>query len=173
MGTGQMLLTIGAIILLGSIILTTNRGISNSGQVLMQTSFGIDAVSLAETVIQEAASLPFDQADVNDSTMITLSDLTPANSLGYENNDPTDLDDFDDYNGRPGVSNGFRLDSTSMPTGKYYIKTQVHYVQLGNLDPSTWPTITTYYKRLDVWVWNSVDSADKVHMATIRGYWGF
>ncbi len=168
-----MLLTIGAIILLGTIMLTTNRGISNSSTVMLKTGFGIDQVSLAETVVEQAASLPFDQADIDDTLLTSPTQLTAANSLGYENNDPTDLDDYDDYNGRPGVANGFKLDSADLPTGKYYMKTQVHYVALNDLDPATWTTSQSFYKRLDVWVWNSVDTKDVVHMATVRGYWGF
>lgn len=174
MGTGQMLVTIGAIMLLGTIILTTNRGISNSSEVLLKTSFGLEEVSLATTYIQRANDLAFDENDKN-GTLITLpSQLTAAASLGYENNDPADLDDVDDLNGKPGVADGFRLDSVDLATGKYYVKTQVHYVSLSNLDPPTWPTSPTFHKRLDVWVWNSVNGpSERLHMSSILSYWGF
>ncbi len=171
MGTGQMLVTIGAIVLLGSIILTTNRGISNSSQVLLQTSFGIDEVSLATSVIEKAQDLAFDD-HTKDSTWINaLSGLTPPTSLGQENGDATDLDDFDDFNGLPNQK--FRIEFDTLSTGIYEVKTHVSYVTrnatTGSLDTTS--TGATWSKQLTVWVWNTVDTAHVVKMSSVFSYW--
>ena len=80
MGTGQMMLTIVAIVLLGSIIVTTDTQINNSSQLLMQTGFWIDATSLGTSIIEKAEELPFDENTKADSTggVNSLSALTPG-----------------------------------------------------------------------------------------------
>ncbi|MCL4538458.1 MAG: hypothetical protein M1469_09960 [Bacteroidetes bacterium] len=54
MGTGQMLLTVGAIILLSTIILTTNRSLNDNDEILLKTNLGLEEVSLATSIIEEA-----------------------------------------------------------------------------------------------------------------------
>ncbi len=156
--------------LLGTIILTTDRGIAGSSQVLLQTSYGIDAVSLGTSVIEKAQELAFDE-HTKDSTWInSLTGFTAPNKLGQENNDPTDLDDYDDFNGLPSV--GYRIEPDSLSTGFYKVKTQVHYVlrnSSGNFVYST--SSPTWSKELDVWVWNTADSLDTVKMSDVFSYW--
>ena len=126
MGTGETLLTIGAIVLLGTIILTTNREISSSTQVVQQTSFGIDATSLGTSIIEKAEDLAFDEHTKDSTWVNALSGLTPPASLGEESSIGDTLDDYDDYNGPPGQ--GYRLETDSLATGVYMVKTQVSYV---------------------------------------------
>lgn len=172
MGTGQTLITIAAIMLLSSVILSTDRNISNTGQVLLNSNVGLEEVSLATSTIEEAEGKTFDEnTDTNEVT--ELSQLTPADQLGQENGDPTDLNDFDDYNGLNGngrlVIDTVRVDSVI--TGIYYDSTRVCYVSPVNglnhsVDTQTWN------KRLDVWVWNK-DIPDTVKMHTVFSYWYF
>ena len=61
MGTGQMLITIGAIALLGGVILNVNRNIDNTGTILLHSNIGIEEVSLASSVMEEAQGLAFDE----------------------------------------------------------------------------------------------------------------
>ena len=177
MGTGQMLLTIGAVILLGSIIATTDNGINSSGQVLMSTSMGLEEVSLASTIIQRAEALDFDEKSKDSVQINSPTQLTAVNSLGYENNDSTDLDDVDDYNGKPGVNNGYRQEIDTLATGIYYARTQVHYVSLSNLNANA--AIQTYHKKLDISIWNKdqadpkTGKPDTLKMSTIISYWAF
>ncbi len=167
MGTGQTLLTIGAMMLLGIVILTTNRNINDTSDTLLRTNCGLDAVSLAASVIQEADSTAFDSSTVRNA-VTQLSQLTPAGSLGQENNNSNDLNDFDDYNGLNGQG---RLDSTKLSTGWYYWRTRVCYV--GNYsDLSQNSSTQTWSKRLDVWVWNK-DLPDTIVMHSIYSYWFF
>ena len=167
MGTGQMLLTVGAIMLLGTIILTTNRSLYSSKTILMKTNFGLDAVSLATSVIEEAQGKAFDAA--TDSASVTsTTQLTPPGSLGQENGNTNDLNDFDDYNG---LNNAGRTDTFKLSTGIYCVKTRVCYVGGTNLDGIS--AQATFSKRLDVMVWNKEDSAGVIRMSTIFSYWYF
>ena len=54
MGTGQTLLTIGAVMLLGTIILTTSRSLVDNNEVLLKNNLQLEEVSLATSVIEEA-----------------------------------------------------------------------------------------------------------------------
>ena len=52
MNTGQMLLTVGALVLLGTTVLTVNRSFNQQGFVLEQTEIGVYAVSLATSIVE-------------------------------------------------------------------------------------------------------------------------
>ena len=161
-----MLLTIGAIAILGGVILNVNRSIDNTGSVLLHSNMGIEEISLATSIMEEAQALAFDDSTIANSVSAT-SQLTPASALGQENGDSTDLDDFDDFNG---LDNKGLLQIDTLATGIYYVYTRVCYVNqndpMGNVDTRTWN------KRMDVWVWNS-SSADTVRMQTVFSYWPF
>jgi len=173
MGTGQTLLTIGAIMLLGTVILTVNRSLNDTSTVLLNSNIGLEEVSLATSVIEEAEGKPFDQHTMNDPLTSSATDsLTPVNSLGQENNDPTDLDDFDDYNGL----NNAGLTTTDTVNGNlYFVKTQVCYVDPAN--PTVASSVPTWSKRIDVTVWNAnpngTVNGDVVKMHSIYSYWHF
>lgn len=161
-----MLLTIGAIVVLGGVILNVNKNIDNTGSILLHSNIGIEEISLASSVMEEAEGLAFDE-NTDTSAVSSTSQLTPASALGQEHGDSTDLDDFDDFNG---LNNKGRLEVDTLATGIYYVLTKVCYVDrnnpMGNADTQTWN------KRLDVWVWNS-SSGDTVKMHTIYSYWPF
>jgi hypothetical protein len=162
MGTGQTLLTIAAMMLLGTVILTTNRNIGDTSDTLLQTNCGLDAVSLATSIIEEADSTAYDQSTVAGVDTL-LTQLTAASQLGPEGGSSTDLDDFDDYNGR--------TDTVTLSTGIYYCATRVYYVgNYANLDQNS--SSRTWTKRLDVWVWNK-DLPDTVKMHSLYSYWFF
>ena len=173
MGTGQTLLTIGAIMLLGSIILTVNRSLNTNNQVLLNSNIGLEEVSYATSVIQEAEGKAFDQHTINNPLNSSeLDSLTSAGSLGQENGDPNDLDDFDDYNG---LNNQGRLDSAEIDSSWYYARTRVHYVNAS--DPTDTSNVPTWYKRIDVTVWrgnaNGTVNGDVVKMHSVFSYWHF
>lgn len=166
MGTGQMLLTIGAIMILGGVILSVNNNINNTSGILFHSNIGIEEVSLASSVMETAQGLAFDE--VTDTGSVSTTDrLTPANALGQENGDSTDLNDFDDFNG---LNNMGRLEVDTLSSGIYYVLTKVCYVDqndlMGRAGSQTWN------KRLDVWVWNSA-TTDTVKMNTVFSYWNF
>lgn len=152
--------------LLGGVILNVNRDIGDTSTILLHSNIGIEEVSLASSVIEEAQGLAFDEF-TDTSTVSTTSQLTKATLLGQENGDSTDLDDFDDYNG---LNNAGRLEIDTLETGIYYVYTKVCYVNSNDLTTSS--STQTWNKRLDVLVWNS-SSTDTVKMQTIFSYWPF
>jgi hypothetical protein len=167
MGTGQTLLTIAAVMLLGTVILSTNRSLGDTNQVLLNSNVGLEEVSLATSIIEEAQGKAFDE-QTDTSNVTSVGQLTPAGQLGQEGGDSTDLNDFDDYNG---LNNSGRLEVDTLSTGVYYAYTRVHYVTLSNgLDNNS--GTATWSKRLDVWVWNK-DIPDTVKMHTVFSYWYF
>ena len=62
MGSGEMMLTIVGMMLLGNIILTANWGINNIQQTMLNTGYEVAAISLARTTIEKAQELPFEQS---------------------------------------------------------------------------------------------------------------
>jgi len=161
-----MLLTIGAIAILGGVILGVNKNINNTDTILLHSNIGIEEISLASSVMEEAQGLAFDEI-TDTSSVSATSQLTPATALGQENGDPTDLNDFDDFNG---LGNNGRLEIDTLATGIYYVYTRVCYVDQNN--PMTNSSTRTWNKRLDVWVWNTL-STDTVKMQTVFCYWPF
>lgn len=178
MGTGQMLITVGAIMLLGTVILSTNKGINNNSTIMLKTNFALEATSLAASVIDEAEYLPFDDATAtsfgeatNYKAINSVNQLTPRPLLGSEGHgDDIHPDDFDDYNGSaPGP--GYRITTDTLSTGIYKVKTSVCYVDLNALEGVSLQR--TWFKRLDVLVWNTADPLDTVRMSSIYAYWYF
>ena len=178
MGTGQMLVTIFSMCLLGTIILNTNRGIASSSEVFSMTNYSLEDVSYATSIIQRAQKIDFD-AQTRINIVTSPTQLTAAGSLGQETGVYSELDDVDDYQGTSAAGAG-RLGVDTLATGIYYSRTQVHYVADNNLD--AFSAAPTYHKRLDVWVWNKEEllnlnrpprRGDTLHMATIISYWAF
>ncbi len=168
MGTGQTLLTIGAVMLLGTIILTTSRSLVDNNEVMLKNNLGLEEVSLATSIIEEAQEKPFDESTIL-QTDTSLSQLTPPSALGQEGNDPTDTNDFDDYNGLDDT--GLVQIDTMNTKLIYYARTRVYYVSPGSLDDSS--STATWAKRLDVSVWSKDAPGDTVKMSTVYGYWWF
>ncbi len=161
-----MLLTIGAIVLLGTVITNVNNSINDTSTVLLHSNIGLEEVSLATSIMEEAEGTAFDQ-NTDTNTASSTSQLTPANSLGQEGGNASDLDDFDDFNG---LNNQGRLEIDTLSTGIYYVYTRVYYVNSNNLMANA--TSPTWNKRLDVWVWNP-STSDTVKMQTVFSYWPF
>ncbi|HEY9166915.1 MAG TPA: hypothetical protein VIS48_12230 [Candidatus Kryptonia bacterium] len=168
MGTGQTLLTVGAIMLLGMVILTVNRSLNDTSEVMVNSNIGLEEVSLATSIIEEAEGKAFDDSTkVNPLLPTQLSHLTPPSSLGQEGGVTTDLDDFDDFNG-PTHTGRSEIDTLS--TGIYHVFTKVYYINPAN--PGVPSSTTTWNKEMDVWVWNT-SVPDTVKMHTIYSYWYF
>ena len=186
MSSGQILLTVMAMFLLGTIILNTNSNLLSNEQVVMDSEFGVAAISLATSLVEEAQGKMFDESSV-DHGDTTVSQLTAAVSLGkdadeiyrYAGSDTTttDFDDLDDFNNfsiefvndttRPliaqyrGESKGFRAD--------YFIRSKVEYVNVttSSITPTT---SKTWHKQLTVTV-TSPTSRDTLKFPTVISYW--
>ena len=162
MNTGQMLLTILAVTLLGTTIFSVNRNSLNQGTILRQTELGIYAVSLATSFIQKASEMDFDEKTIGGVLYITIpmpqppsipvGTLTAPGSLGKDagetaNNDSS-FDDFDDYN-------GYVKDTTIPGVDKFHVTAEVYYVNQYPPYAKTTANIT-WLKQMNVRVNNTV-----------------
>jgi hypothetical protein len=162
MNTGQTLLTIVAIVLLGSNVVSFNRTFAQHGVILQQTEIGIFGISLGMSIIEESQGKAFDQATA-DSVAATVNDL--STTLGPESGETTrtDFNDFDDYN-------GWRDTMYVQGVDRFRRWATVCYVDTSNLDGSS--ANRTWHKKLTVYV-KADNSQDTVKMSYIFSYWSF
>lgn len=163
MNTGQMMLTVGAMILLSMIILNTNRNYLNNTIFMQETKYGVLATSLATSIVEKANSLSFDEATTGAAVGNTNS-LTAANVLGHETGETyLTFDDFDDFN-------GFSFVDTTEMSAIFNISCIVTYVNENQLDGTT--NSKTWHKKITVTV-TSDSMTDIVRLSSIFSYWFF
>jgi hypothetical protein len=161
MNTGQMILTMGAMVLLATIMLRVNTNNLTNESVRDQAQYGVLATSIATSIIEEAQSKSFDEnTDTN-----SVSSLTSLSSvLGPEAGETyLTFDDFDDYD-------GFTKRDSSMPSAIFDIACEVVYVNSYDVQGST--TSRTWHKKMNVTI-SSPFSPDTFRTASIFSYWYF
>ena len=169
-----MLITIGAIFLLSTVILTVNRGFLSTNTTMMDNRYGIMAVSLATSTMEAATHKAFDEK--SDTLGLTsTNELTQANSLGldagesYDN--PESFDDFDDFDC---YKDSVKVDKIPLEGTNQEItfntRCWVNYVEDGN--PEIVSTNRTWHKRIIVWVY-SPELGDTIKMRTVYSYFYF
>ena len=167
MNTSQMLITLGALILLSLVILRVNRSFLTTDSVLLDSKIDVLAVSVATSMLEEANGKAFDEN--TDTTSISNVNLL-STTLGPESGETyPNFDDFDDFNGLT------KIDSTN-PIAKFYVTCEVNYVLPSNLD--TKATNRTWHKKLTVYVTSPSmlghdDKQDTLKMSTVFSYWYF
>jgi len=172
MNTGQQLFAIGALLLLSLTVLRVNNYILLTDSMLVDSKFGIMANSIATSLIESATEKFYD--------VKTKEGPCPQSSLTYPpqkesgETDPSNFNDFDDYN------NYIQTDTISSVV--FYSKCRVSYVEPDPDDSNSLDKIVpkrTWNKRLDVSVtWRQNDqtigfSTDTVKQSTIYSYWYF
>lgn len=164
MNTGQMLLSIGALLLLSLTVLRVNNTILQTDSVMMDSKFGILATSIATSLIEKASKKAFD-ANTFEDAVSNLSELTTANGLGpgVGETTPENFNDFDDFN-------GYTEQITNLPSAVFNVSCQVCYVDPtvpdGKLSTQSW------HKKMMVKV-SSPSSQDTIKLSTIYSYWHF
>jgi hypothetical protein len=83
MGLGQTLLTVAAVVLLGVISLTLNSSYLRTNELMVESEFTIEAVSIAESYIERAVGKSFDEKTIL-SFVSKTGDLTNKSLLGPE-----------------------------------------------------------------------------------------
>lgn len=160
MNTGQMLITVAALALLSVVILRVNNGYLSTNSIMYESKFGVLAVSLATSMLEEASGKAFDEATVQNPTN-DLSDLTSYGSFGKDSYEAYPaFDDFDDYDGYS------RIDST-LPSARFNIDCSVYYIN--PTDPNGSTSSKTWHKKLTVKV-SSPSMEDTVQMSTVFSY---
>jgi len=114
MGTGQMMLTIGAMILLATIMLRINTGNLTVGSSVIEDKIHFIALSFAEGKINEALSKQFDNTP-----------QSPSLVLGPENTD-TGKNDIDDYI-KTISQESFKIDNKANSTISFLTRVDVTY----------------------------------------------
>jgi len=172
MGTGQTLLTILALALLGSLFLTNNRNTLDQRQAIESAEWEIVASSLATSIVEKATSLSFDQntvsGDVSSPTQLSAT-LGPEGTEGSTPGSDARFNDVDDYNGFLKTVSG---DTLALPTANFYIHARVQYVTITGGNAIDTSSLRTYHKRLTVWV-TSPSMSDTVSYQTVYSYWYF
>ncbi|HTK80764.1 MAG TPA: hypothetical protein VL633_00580 [Bacteroidota bacterium] len=80
----NMMLTIGAILLFGIFLSTTNKLMIGNNQIASQNEYYIAGISMAQSVIDEAKSKAFDKNTAGQDTMVAVANLTAPGSLGRD-----------------------------------------------------------------------------------------
>jgi len=186
MNLGQMILVVGAIVLLGILVLNANSTVYQASDTMYTSEFGVTAVSLATSLVEEADGKMFDVvvAPKNTSDLYDSTLLTPVGSLGPEPGENetyrglppmsghNDFDDFDDFNGlklcyhdssETDATAGFTQIIVPGMRAKYYVTCTVVYVKPPNLD-APYIVRQTWHKKITVTVWSP--SAVKLDPAT-------
>lgn len=158
-----MLITVAALTLLSMVIIRVNNNFLTTNDVLLDSKFGVLAVSLATSMIEEAKGKPFDLAttenSITDKNLLTnAASLGPAYGETYPN-----YNDFDDFNGL------VKIDST-LPSAVFKIMCKVNYVNPSN--PSGSINSTSWHKKITVNV-TSKSMTDTVSMESIYSYFYF
>ncbi|MCF8241340.1 MAG: hypothetical protein K9J16_08125 [Melioribacteraceae bacterium] len=160
MNTGQMMLTLGAMVLLTLLIMRMNNIFLSTGTVVMESKFEVLAVSLATSMIEEATSKAFDE-NTKEATVDYSNELS---AIGPDLGETYELfDDFDDYH------NYSRIDST-LPSATFNVSSIVDYINPSN--PNLTTGSKTWHKKITVTV-SSPSMIDSIKMSSIFSYWYF
>jgi len=100
MSSGQMIMALGALMLLSMLALSLNSIMLDGNRTMMESELYIGATSVAQSFIEHAAVLRFDEEEGGHDPSTFPGTFTYSGSLGpdgeiYPNFD--DVDDFNDY----------------------------------------------------------------------------
>jgi hypothetical protein len=161
-------MTLAAMALLSSLLVTIQRGFSTSGSVLLKSKAGIEAISLTNSVIQEASGKFFD-ASTATAADTNVSQLTAVASLGGNSGESASKDmntfnDFDDFS-------GFSYKILTALPDSFTVSCKVVYVDPSNLNVAS--TVRTWHKKLTVTVTNPALGTDTIKTDYVMSYWYF
>ncbi len=158
-----MMLTIGAMILLSTLMLRINTNNLQTDTVRAEAQYGVIATSLITSIMEKAKSLAFDtKTDTNNVT--DKNELTHPSSLGPGFGETYDtFNDFDDFDGYTKVD-------SSMPSAVFDIYCEVFYIQKSNLKDKY--NSRTWHKKITVQV-SSDFMQDTIKQSSIYSYWYF
>jgi hypothetical protein len=166
MNSGQTMMVILAMMLLGTLSLNVNQTLINSSSTSLEMEATLDALSYGQSLLDEILSREFDKATVNGTRVFAYSAMTPPASLRAEFGETFPLpdvyvngafksqskyNDVDDYNNYRRTVTNSRLDNFSLTV-------KVEYVDED--DPDLVMTTQTFYKRATVTISNPYMTKD-------------
>ncbi|MGB2957499.1 MAG: hypothetical protein WBD30_01280 [Bacteroidota bacterium] len=185
MNLGQMMLVIAALSILGILVLNANRTVLETNDTQNLSEFGINAVSLATSVVEEAMGKMYDEAiaDSNTGELTDPKQLTAVAGLGPDGAEVyrdgvNDFNDFDDFDGLFLVYKN-PIDSivtvgadkeVSVPgiRARYFVRTKVEYV--AHSTPDVAVAACTWHKKITVTV-TSPSITDTLVYPALMSYW--
>ncbi len=147
MGSAQLILLAGGLILLGAVSLTIYNSFNNKTDFQLQNEAYITASSIGQSMIDRILTKSFDEKTISHSYTVPDS-LTAVGSLGPDAGEASvaAYDDVDDY------KNYIKLDTLSV-LGVFRTKVDINYAQKFNPDITS--NVKTFTKRVDVFVTNT------------------
>src|ERR1700741_3661959 len=82
MNSGQMLLVLGALVLLAGVSLGINRLLLDKTTTMLETEASLQAIALGQSMIDEIMANSYDQNTANGAVLFDAVDFTAAGSLG-------------------------------------------------------------------------------------------
>lgn len=173
MGSGHTLLTLGAFMLLSTILVSFYDMSASAGDAIGSGQDGIYLTTLTTSYIEIAQGMAYDET--TDSLFVPLANimnLTSPTLLGPETGEDslTLFDDFDDLDGysvekEAGTSNR-----------RYCTQFAVNYVEAVNIEQIS--SVRTFVKRLDLKTWrtfpvSSEGRVDTMRSSFVMGYFHF
>jgi len=174
MSTNNMLLTIGAFVILTSILHNIYGILGTTGDDIAEAQDMILANTIATSYLEIAQGLAFDHlTDTSDIAIGNPALLTDPETLGPEGSEEDSVGgftDFDDFN-------GLVLEKRATGSDKRFKTSfRVSYVDPDNVDAVS--NIRTFVKRIDLRTWRSFPppegfATDTLRMSLAMGYFHF
>lgn len=161
MGEREMMLVLAALFFFSMTSLSVNRFCISNNEVMMKSEFDYYAISLAQSIIEEAKTRHFDVAVESGPATNPPNDFTYPGGPRYDEHYPN-FSDVDDYNGLTKTINTSRVN--------YTINVTVGYVQETNLN--TIVSFKTFHKKMTVTV-SSPYITSNVVLSHVFSYYEF
>lgn len=162
MGRAEMIILLGAIAILGRYSLTVNDALATNEIHVIQSEYELNAISIAESIFQQAWMKSFDEATVSGYPVSIPDDFEDAATLGPESGEVyPDIDDIDDFN-------ELSLNETTDNGLAYNLAVIVGYVNAADKD--TYIGTQSTLKRMDVRI-TSDYLRDTITFSRIYPYW--
>lgn len=161
MGSAQLLLIAGGLILLGIVSLTIYNSFGSKTDSDLYNAAYITGTGVAQSIIDQILTKSFDQNTVS-ATVTDPSGLTAVNSLGPDAGETsvTQFNDIDDYK-------GYSRSDTLSVMGVFHTRVDVNYAL--KMNPDQLSNARTFTKRIDVYVSN-VYLKDTLQFSYVKAY---
>ncbi len=166
MSTGQMLLSLVAMMLLSLVVLRQTGDTLETSDTVLASKLEIMAVSESSSMLEKISALAFDQHTKDSTFTGKVWQLTSPSLLGPDAGEDSvyKYNDIDDYNGYQAV------DSTAL--GDFAIRCKVEYIDPANPDAPY--GAQSWHKKITVVVHGPAPAmTDSVQCSTIISYWFF
>ena len=169
MGLGQTMMTVLALGMLATVMLTVNTNTGDSNTAVQMSQYRIMAASLATSTLERATGMAFDQNTVaSDIPGVTSLSASLGVDPGEDDSVENSFNDFDDYNQ---FHKWVKGDSVFFRSADFRVWSWVDYVTISG-DSVCHSNSRTYSKRIMVYV-TSPYMNDTLRYSTIYSYWFF